>query len=84
MDKSCSCVPDLYDCGNCTRKLHEKIWSTMSEDKKNYDRHFDPVGSGALDGAMLDYYGDKPTCCSCHIHAPCSFCVNGGWEDESE
>ena len=74
---SCGCVPDASGfgyCGECTRKLREKIWKNMSEDRKNYDRHFDPEGSKMLDAAVYNY--DKNECCSCHISAPCGYCVS--------
>jgi len=84
MKKSpCICVPGLYDCGDCTRKLREKIWKGMSEDKKNYDRHFDPGGSRALDNALHDYDSEEPSGCSCHINPPCSYCVNLKEDDEA-
>lgn len=76
---SCGCTPDASGfgyCGECTRKLREKIWKNMSEDKKNYDRHFAPDGSKKLDDAISDYDSGEYTGCSCHINPPCSYCVN--------
>ncbi len=80
----CGCTPDASGfgyCGECTRKLREKIWKNMSEDKKNYDRHFDPGQSGKLDSAITDYDKGDYEGCSCHINPPCSYCVN---KDEEE
>lgn len=75
---SCGCTPDASGfgyCGECVRKLREKIWKNMSEERKNYDRYFAPAQSKTLDDAMIDYEGNRG--CSCHINAPCSFCVDG-------
>lgn len=72
----CGCTPDASGfgyCSECTRKLRERIWKNMSEDRKKYDRQFDPTGSAVLDDAMNDY--DHERCCSCHINAPCDYCV---------
>ncbi|KKM94592.1 hypothetical protein LCGC14_1196700 [marine sediment metagenome] len=81
----CSCTPDASGfgyCGDCTRKLKEKIWKKMSVGRKNYDRHFDPNGSKTLDEAMNDH--DNNRCCSCHISAPCGYCVSQGQEGTRE
>jgi len=72
----CGCTPDASGfgyCDECVRKLREKIWKKMSEKKKNYDRHFAPDQSKVLDVAIDDC--DNNRCCSCHISAPCSYCV---------
>lgn len=85
MNLPCGCTPDASGfgyCGECTRKLREKIWSKMSEERKNYDRQFDPGGSKELDVAMTRY-GSEPTCCSCHISAPCSYCVGSAGSERS-
>jgi hypothetical protein len=77
----CGCTPDASGfgyCGDCSRKLRERIWREMPEDKKQYDRHLDPDGSKKLDDAV---YGG---CCSCHINPPCSYCVNKLEEEEDE
>jgi len=82
---SCGCIPDASGfgyCGECTRKLREKIWKNMSEDRKNYDRHFAPLQSAALDGAIDDYNNDL--CCSCHISPPCGYCVTREIREEKE
>lgn len=73
MSLPCGCKPDASGfgyCGDCTRKLREKIWREMPASKKQYDRLFDAPGSKELDDAV---YGEG---CSCHIHPPCSYCVN--------
>ncbi len=76
----CGCKPDASGygwCGECTRKLREKIWSRMSEKRKQYDRHFAPEQSQGLDNAIDDAESEAyETGCSCHISPPCSFCVN--------
>ena len=80
---SCGCTPDASGygyCGECTRKLREKIWANMSKEKKAYDRHFDPSGSRELDDA-LDGYEEYNTGCSCHINPPCSYCTSKRSED---
>ncbi len=54
---SCGCEPDASGygyCGECTRKLREKIWNNMSEKRKQYDRHFAPGQSKTLDDAKDD------------------------------
>lgn len=73
----CGCTPDASGygyCGDCTRKLHEKIWSRMSEKRKRYDRQFAPEQSKALDEALVEFKHDRS--CSCHISAPCDFCIS--------
>ena len=76
----CGCTPDKSGygyCGECTRKLREKIWRNMSPKKKAYDRHFDPKGSAAMDRALeAADNGDYDGGCSCHINPPCGYCVN--------
>ena len=86
MSLPCGCIPDASGygyCSECERKLKEKIWKNMSEDKKNYDRHFDPHGSKVLDDA-IDKYDRGEGGCSCHINPPCDYCVNKGEEEEDE
>ena len=78
---SCGCVADASGygyCDKCTRALRERVWRNMSEGRKEYDRHFDPVGSRILDDSV---YGNRSECCSCHINPPCSYCVNQGDEE---
>lgn len=85
----CGCTPDASGygyCGECTRKLREKIWREMPEKKKNYDRHFAPEESEALDYALAisdNHSNDEyNTCCSCHINPPCSYCMSKNDEGE--
>lgn len=78
---SCGCTPDASGfgyCSECCRTLQAKIWKNMSEEKKNYDRHFSPAASRALDEA--EEYGDEGGC-SCHINPPCGYCVSKDDED---
>lgn len=77
MKLACGCTPDASGfgyCGECTRKLREKIWNEMSKKDRDYDRHFAPQQSQKLDDAMNEPYQG----CSCHINPPCSYCVNKG------
>ena len=74
MAKKCGCVPNQYTCGDCERKENEKVWSTMSEKDKQYDRHFAPHESRALDDAMSSHSNNE--CCSCHINPPCGYCTS--------
>lgn len=74
---SCGCVPDASGfgyCGDCTRKLREKIWKNMSEERKQYDRQFAPEQSKGLDDAIHNY--DNNESCSCHINPPCDYCIS--------
>ena len=79
MKLPCGCEPDASGygyCSACVKNLRNKIWRQMSEDKRNYDRHFDPGGSKELDESLFEG-------CTCHISPPCSWCVeNLGAEDE--
>ena len=71
---SCGCEPDSSGfgwCSDCVKKLRSKIWSTMSEERKKYDRTFAPEESMELDNMQ----------CSCHINPPCNFCVDQNPED---
>lgn len=82
---SCGCTPDASGfgyCGECVRKLRERIWKNMSEDRKNYDRHFAPSQSQSLDNAISDYNEGSYEGCSCHINPPCSFCTDKNDEEE--
>lgn len=85
MPLPCGCTPDASGfgyCGECTRKLREKIWSKMSEGRKNYDRQFSSEESQKLDNAMIEY--DKDDSCSCHINPPCGYCIDKSIEDEEQ
>lgn len=84
MTLPCGCEPDASGygyCGECTRKLREKIWKGMSEKKKRYDRQFAPEQSKGLDDAKDKAFDEAMddiehnTCCSCHINPPCSYCT---------
>lgn len=79
---SCGCVPDQYDCGECTRKRREKIWANMSAKDKAYDRWRAPEPSKALDDALNNYMKDEG--CSCHIVVPCNYCINQSKEPSDE
>lgn len=82
MALACGCTPDASGygyCPECVRKLRQKIWNDMPENKRNYDRHFASEQSRQLDEGLPEEYN---TGCSCHINPPCSFCVDGGTDDE--
>lgn len=79
----CGCIPDASGfgwCSECCRKLREKIWRNMSNKRKQYDRHFAPQQSAALDEACnekdLSVDCDDDQGCSCHINPPCAFCMS--------
>jgi len=57
-----------YYCGRCEREASAAAYKRMSEADKAYDRYVDP---------KCAYHTDFPTCCSCHLSAPCSFCTDG-------
>ncbi len=81
---SCGCTPDASGygyCGKCVAALRAKIWREMPEDKKDYDRYFDPAGSAELD---RDRNETDNQCCSCHINPPCSYCTSKSEDDESD
>ena len=63
---NCSCVPGQYECGNCRRKRRAEAYRRLTPEQKAYDSHVDPLGA---------YHTDFPSGCSCHISAPCSYCV---------
>lgn len=66
----CGCIPDASGfgyCSKCTKELRKKIWRKMSKKRKDYDRHFAPKESAELDALCA---------CSCHISAPCSYCID--------
>lgn len=80
----CGCMPDASGygyCGKCVQALRKKIWSKMSEDRKNYDRYFAPQQSAELD-RLCDGDPEYGGGCSCHINPPCGYCVNKGEEYE--
>ena len=73
----CGCTPDASGygyCRECTAKLRKKIWNSMSEEKRRYDRKFAPEQRRILDEGLLEEYN---TGCSCHINPPCSYCTGG-------
>jgi hypothetical protein len=55
-----------YDCGKCAREKRAAAYKRLTPKQKAYDRMIDPLGA---------YHTDFPQGCSCHICAPCSFCV---------
>lgn len=79
---ACGCTPDASGfgwCSECVRKLRNKIWRKMSEEKKSYDRTFAPEESKILDD---EYDREYNTGCSCHINPPCSYCTSSKEEEE--
>ena len=55
-----------YDCGKCAREKRANAYRRLTPEQKAYDSMVDPLGA---------YHTDFPQGCSCHICAPCSFCV---------
>jgi len=55
-----------YDCGKCAREKRANAYRRLTPEQKAYDRMVDPLGA---------YHTDFPQGCSCHVCAPCSFCV---------
>jgi len=73
-----------WDCGACTRELHEKIWRNMTPEQRAYDRMVDPLGaytSGISAPGGDDFMYERE--CTCHIAPPCSYCVDKS-RDEAE
>lgn len=56
-----------YDCGKCARERRAAAYRRLTPEQKAYDSMVDPFGA---------YHTDFPQGCSCHICAPCSFCVS--------
>lgn len=56
-----------YDCGQCAREKRAAAHKRLTPEQQAYDRMVDPAGA---------YHTDFPPGCSCHICAPCSFCVD--------
>lgn len=85
MTLNCGCEPDASGfgwCDKCVAGLRKKVWANMSEDRKNYDRHFAPVETMALDVDEGIFESRNYDSCSCHINPPCSYCTSKGEEDE--
>lgn len=71
------CGQQKWDCGRCRDKLYREIWSNMSPERKAYDNRVDPEG---VYHTEYDKEYEKELhddCCSCHISAPCDFCIRG-------
>ena len=68
MALDCGYVPGQYMCGVHKRQRRARAHQNLAEEQKAYDRHMDPLGA---------YHTDFPSGCSCHLSAPCSFCVGG-------
>lgn len=66
-DARCSCVTDQYECGFCRGPKLRRIWNGMTEKEKAYDLYV----AGLSDG---DFDSDRS--CSCHLIAPCSWCID--------
>lgn len=56
----------FYHCGRCKRERMARAYQRMTPEQKAYDSHVDPAGA---------YHVDFPSGCSCHLSAPCSYCV---------
>lgn len=66
-DKRCSCVTGQYECGFCRGPRLRRIWASMTDQERDYDRY---VAHAPLD----DESGERG--CSCHLRAPCNFCTD--------
>jgi len=66
-DARCSCVTGQYECGFCRGPKLRRIWNNMTERQRDYDRD---VAHAPLDD------GDYERGCSCHLSAPCSWCID--------
>ena len=78
----CGCTPDVSGygwCSKCVHELRKELWRNMEERRRRYDRHFAPIESAELDRAcnIID-----EECCSCHISAPCSYCISKSEDEE--
>ena len=58
---------ELYFCGRCARERRARAYRNLTEEQKSYDRYVDPAGA---------YHTDFPSGCSCHLSAPCSYCLS--------
>lgn len=56
----------------------------MSEERKNYDRHFAPIQSAALDAALDEDEDRAESGCSCHISPPCGYCMSKNEQEVEE
>jgi hypothetical protein len=55
-----------YDCGRCTREMNAAAYRRLTPAQKAYDNFVDP---------KYAYHEDFPSGCSCHLSAPCSYCM---------
>lgn len=62
-----------FDCGLCAHEKRARAYRKLTPEQKAYDRYVDPLGA---------YHTDFAAGCSCHLSAPCGYCVNKS--DESE
>ncbi len=86
----CGCVVGHYWCGlhdiGARRSKDSYTWGFGPGDtfvwkimKANAHR---PISDFMPIRSERDYYGSGDGSCSCHIMAPCSYCVSGGDDDE--
>ena len=67
-DPKCSCVTGQYECWHCRKPKLEAIERRLTPAQREYDRL-------ALSGWRNE--DDRETeCCSCHISAPCGYCLS--------
>lgn len=60
-----------YDCGRCASEKRARAYQRLTHAQKLYDQHVDPAGW---------YHTDFPQGCSCHISAPCGYCVRDTYD----
>ncbi len=76
-DPKCSCVDGQYECWYCRKPKLDAIIARQTPAEREYDRL-------AMSGWRSDDDDDgrMADSCSCHISAPCGYCVNRDAEDE--
>lgn len=68
-----ACEDGYWKCGTCSRRDRARAFRQLTPEQKDYDRYVDPLSA---------YHTEFPRGCSCHICAPCSFCVNQKPDEE--
>lgn len=77
---------NCYTCGGCRAERQRAAYDRLSPAERAYDAHVDPLGAHSgpgphrwpheVDGGL--------GCCSCHISAPCAWCVEQTEEEGEE
>jgi hypothetical protein len=69
-DPKCSCVDGQYKCWHCRNLILDAIIARQTPAQREYDRL---AMSGWRPDDDHDYESGG---CSCHLRAPCSFCMS--------